>query len=139
MSVEEHRIYFSSDHCVFENESASFTVNLPFPLQFTGKWKCTIRDIFIKLDSPPFNCVYILADFCATSLIHENGQIPILKKLYLNPDQSFYSFTHPLYIPVKQTVLSNFNLSLLNNNLKSIHLDKNFLLECTIHFYKHGR
>lgn len=139
MSADEQRIYFSSEYCISEKNVGSFTVNLPFPLEFRGRWKCTIRDIFIRLDSIPSNCVYILADFCDTSLIQEKEQLPILKKLYLKPDQNTYSFTHPLYVPVKQTVLSSFNLEVLNSDLESVELGRKFLLECTLHFYKHGR
>lgn len=139
MSLDEHRIYFSSDYCTLDKSTGSFTVNLPFLLDVSGKWKSTIRDIFIKTDSFSSSCIYILADFCDTSLIKEKEQLPILKKLYLEPNQKYYTFTHPLYVPVKQTVLSSFNLLLLNSEFKSIQLGEEFLIECTIYFYKHGR
>ena len=139
MGKEEHRFYFSSTYSTHNKSQAVFTVNLPFPLDFIGKWKCSILDVFIKINKPELNLCYILANFCDTSLVEETKQLPILKKLYLKPSESYYSFLHPLYIPLKQTRLSNFTLTFLDSNLQNIYLDSSFLIECNIHFYKHGR
>lgn len=138
MSKEEHRFYFSSKTSVKQNQ-CSFTVNLPFPLDLTGKWKCCLYEVYVhfpKLDSPS---IYILSDFCETSLVGEKNQLPILRKVYFSPNKRYYSYSHPLYIPLKQTHISNFSLSFLDSNLHQILFSDDFLIECTIHFYKYGR
>jgi len=138
MSNDEHRFYFSSNHSIQDKTLATFTVNLPFPLELTGKWKCAILDCYIKLTKLELNSLFILGDFCEISLVEENKQLPILKKVYLKSNENYYNFLHPLYIPVKQTHLSNFSLAFVDPNLQNILLNTDFLIECTIHFYKHG-
>lgn len=140
MSKEEHRFFFSSDHVSLYNNRASFTVNLPFSLDLRGKWKCALLDLFIRLGELDIDSCYILADFCDTSLVQETNQLPILKKLYLKRGESYYTFLRPLYIPIKQTHISSFTLTLLDSNLQEFLIsDTKLLIECTIHFYKHGR
>ena len=51
MSKEEHRIYFSSNYSIHSKNQGAFTVNLPFPLELKGKWKCAIVDIFVKVEN----------------------------------------------------------------------------------------
>lgn len=136
MSIEEHRFYFSTK---FSSQNlGEFNVNLPFPVDLQGKWKCSIRDAIIKLDNIETDCIYILADFCVTSSIQQNKQLPILKKVYLKSKQNWYDFPQPLYIPVKQVNLTDFSLLFLDSDLNNISFRDNFLIECTIHFYKHG-
>lgn len=137
MNKEEHRFYFSSEHSLRDNQGA-FTVNLPFPFQLPGLWKCTIYDVFISLDNIQLSSFYILTDFCETSLVNENIQLPVLKKVYIETDTNYYSFTNPLYIPIKQSHISSFTLLFLDSNLQKIKFNKNCLIECCIHFYKHG-
>lgn len=136
MNKDEHRLYFSSKYHIYGINQAIFTVNLPFPLLLSGKWKCALLDVYIKFKEAELESCYILGDFCETSLIDSVNQLSILKKLYLEPNESYYSFALPLYIPVKQTQLNNLSLSLLDSNLEHIYQDKITLVECTVHFYK---
>ena len=138
MSSEEHRFYFSSKYSFQNKNLGEFTVSLPFSLELRGKWKATVCDVFFKLANTETDCIYILADFCDTSLVQQNKQLPILKKVYLNSIQNYFYFTHPLYIPVKQNSLSGFSLSFLDSKFEIISLGPDCLIECSIHFYKHG-
>jgi len=151
MSEEEHLFYFSSKYSLQDPITGSFTINLPLTLNLEGKWKCAVLDFFIRPDNLDFfirpddsnkhtsEFIYILADFCSTSFIQENKQIPILKKIGVNKGTYHYSFTHPLYIPLKQPTLTNFDLTFLDTFFEPITLHKTFLIECTLHFSKNGR
>lgn len=133
MSREEHRIYFSSSFCL--ESSGHFILNLPYTLDLQGKWKCAIKDIYIfgaKEKLPQF--IYVLGDFCETSIL-QGQEVPILNKVYFNNNE-YYSFADPLYIPLKQKQLYQLELAFTDRDLKTIHFDKNFLIECTLHFYK---
>jgi hypothetical protein len=137
MGKEEHRFYFSSSHSISNSNTSSFTVNLPFSLDLAGRWKCTIYEVFIDSADLSTESLYILSDFCETSLLEENKQLPILRKLYLSPNKKFYNFPHLLYIPLKQVHLTNFTLSFLDTNLQKINTT-DLKIECTLHFYKYG-
>lgn len=137
MSKEEHRIYFSSAFC--EKSSEHFLVNLPFSLNLQGHWKCSIRDIYISFKRDTANvCIFILADFCETSFLHGEQQLPVLTKFYLQGTRKYYSFEHPLYIPLKQNHLNSIELRFLDKNLKDIDFGEKFLIECSLHFFKDG-
>lgn len=84
MSSGEHYIYFSSKFATYDDTLGSFIVNLPFALELNGNWKCAVLDAYIKLDNPITDRqIYVLADFCTTSLVKEQSQLPILKKKLL--------------------------------------------------------
>ena len=138
MSKEEHRIFFSSAYC--EKSSEHFLTNLPFSLDLSGKWKCTIRDIYISVrkNLPP-GYVYILSNFCETSFIQGKKQLPILKRFFYRQSKKLYSYVQPLYIPLKQNSLNKIELRFLDKDLKDIEFGENYLIECCLHFYKHGR
>jgi hypothetical protein len=135
MSKGEHHFYFSSKYST-HNSRGSFTVNLPFSLQFTGQWKCAVIDLFISHNNLQSPTLYLLSDFCDTSLVHEGKQLPILRKVYLENNTEKYSFTNLVYISLKQNHISNFTLSFLNIDLQPIVFDNNTLIECVIHFLK---
>lgn len=138
MSKEEHRFFFSSKYSIHNKNQGSFTVNLPFSLNLSGKWKCAILEVFVStLDLKEVKSLYILADICETSLVGGNKQLPILKKLYLESDKTYYTSPNPFYITLKQSQINNFTLSCIDSNLEKITFNENFLLECNIHFYKY--
>lgn len=138
MSKEEHRIFFSSAYC--EKSSEHFLINLPFSLDLSGKWKCTIRDIYLSVNRVNFSpeYIYILGDFCETSIIQGKKQLPILKQFYFQQNKKYYSYDHPLYIPLKQNSLNKIELRFLDKDLKDIDFGEKYLIECCLHFYKHG-
>lgn len=139
MSSGEHYIYFSSKFATYNQILGSFTVNLPFWLELKGDWKCSILEVYIKIDEPIIERnVYILADFCTTSLIKESLQLPILKKIFIEKEKSYSCYFPPLYIPVKQSILNNFELKVVDSSLETILFTDSYLLECTLHFYKDG-
>jgi len=142
MSEEEHLFYFSSKYSTQDPITGSFTVNLPLTLNLEGKWKCAVLDFFIRggdSDKYTSESIYILGDFCKTSIIQENKQLPILKKIALNKAKHQYNFSHPLYIQLKQPTLTNFNLTFLETSFKAVITHKSFLIECALHFRKYGR
>jgi hypothetical protein len=134
MSKGEHHFYFSSKHSIHNNRG-TFTVNLPFPLQFDGEWKCAIFDLFIS-DSHQPSPIYLLTDFCETSFVQGDKQLPILRKVYLEENKDYYSFTNLVYIPLKQNHLTNFSISFLDSNLERVVFNNSTFIECNIHFYK---
>lgn len=139
MSEREHRIYFSSDFSTQDRVTGSFTVNLPFSLNLEGVWRCAILDFFIRpdiSDSHSSQFIYILADFCQTSFIHQTTELPILKKVHLNNSAQYYDFSNPLYIPLKQSSLTDFDLVFLDSFLLPVTLTRPSKIECMIHFIK---
>lgn len=139
MSEEEHRIYFSSDFSTQDKSSGSFTTHLPYSLNLEGRWKCAVLDFFIQPDSSTEQSsqfIYILADFCETSIILQSDRVPILKKVHLRGGARQYEFSYPLYIPLKQNRLSDFDLVFLNSFLKPVKLTKPAKIECTLHLIK---
>lgn len=139
MSKREHRIYFSSAYCERNFNLGNFTVNLPISLDLTGIWRCAIRDIFISSASiSSIDYIYILGDFCETSILHREKLLPVLSKVFLENKEKYYNFPDPLYIPLKQNQLSSFELRFLNPDLKTIDFGEKFLIECTLHLYKYG-
>lgn len=142
MSEEEHLFYFSSKYSKQDQFTGGFTTNLPFPLNLEGEWKCAVLDFYIKTSSnnrDSIEFIYILGDFCKTSFIQEKKEIPLLKKVPINKKLvQQYSFTNLLYIPLKQSTLSDFDLTFLDTSFHPYILDKSSLIECTIHFIKNG-
>lgn len=139
MSEEEHRIYFSSDFSTQEKSSGSFTVHLPNTLNLEGKWKCAVLDFFIRPDNSDNHSsqfIYILADFCETSIILQTDRFPILRKVHLNQGAQQYEFAYPLYIPLKQSSITDFELVFLDSFLLPVKLNKPSKIECTLHFIK---
>lgn len=140
MSEEEHRIYFSTDFSTQNKDSGSFTTHLPYTLNLEGDWKCAILDFFISPDisknSSQF--IYILGDFCETSIILGIDRKPILKKAYLSSGTQYYEFTYPLYIPLKQSSITDFDLVFSDSSLTPIKLRRASKIECTLHFTKNG-
>lgn len=134
MQQSEHRIYFSSSFC----EKERFLVNLPFSLDLRGDWKCGVKDIFITSTNTLPNYIYILGDFCETSIVYGIEQLPVLRKLFLGDSKKYHHFEHPFYIPLKQKHLNKFELCLIDSNFKKINFGEEFLIECTLHFYKYG-
>lgn len=142
MSEGEHIFYFSSRFTQQDRVSGSFTINLPFTLNLEGEWKCAILDFFIRpdiSDAHSAQYIYVLGDFCRTSFIKGNEQIPILKKIALNKSTQQYTFSQPLYIPLKQDSLTDFDLTFLDTFFKVILLHHSSIIECTLHFLKYGR
>lgn len=136
MLKREHRIYFSSAFCQVDSKLGRFTVNLPLTLDLSEFWKCAIHDIFISSDvNSSLNCIYILGDFCETSIVHKEEQLPILSKVFLNSENKYYNFSQPLYIPLKQNQIRSFELQFLNSNLEPVDFGEEYLVECTLHFY----
>lgn len=139
MFRREHRIYFSSAFTEGEASKGYFIVNLPFTLDLKGVWKVGIRELFLSSKSiSNLAHIYILGDFCENSFVQKGKQLPILKKVYLDKKQKIYSFPDPLYISLKQKEISSFQLEFLDTELKRINFEENFLIECTLHFYKNG-
>jgi len=138
MSKREHRIYFSSSFCDSDNKKGRFLVHLPFSLELQGEWKCAIRDIFITNKNILPKFIYILSDFCETSIVYGKEQLPILKKIFIDSSEKYLNSEEPLYIPLKQTQLNKFELRFINPQLEEIDFGDKFLIECTIHFYKDG-
>lgn len=138
MSTEEHLYYFSSKFTKQNKNTGFFDINLPITLDLSGKWKCGILDLYVKDNNSVFESIYVSTSFCNTSLIHEQDQIPVLKKVNLKSGNNNINFPHPLYIKVKQKQISNFSLSCLDTNLRTINFDDRFLLELTLHFVKYG-
>lgn len=134
MSKEEQRIYFSSLYC--EKNQENLILNLPYTLDLEGKWKCGIKDIYISFKSlniPRF--ILITGDFCETSFIQKQ-EIPILQKIYLEKNQNYYSFSDPLYIPIKQQRIRRIEINLLDENFKQIYFNPELIIECLLHFHK---
>lgn len=140
MSKREQRIYFTSTFAEQDSTLGHFVVNLPLSLDLSGFWKCAIRDIYISSKTiSSLDYIYILGNFCETSFVGKSKELPILKKVYLKKRQQFYTFTHPLYIPLKQKQLNSFELEFVDSNLKVVNFEEeSFVIECTLHFYKHG-
>lgn len=140
MRSEEHLIYFSSKVSSQDKTTGSFTVNLPFHLHLSGDWKCAVLDFFIKPDTPNsvLESVFIIADFCVNSLLNNGKFLPILKKVYCKRAKRAYNFTQPLYINLKQSSLSDFDLTFLDSDFKPIIISPNQVLECTLHFSQNG-
>lgn len=139
MSEKEHLIFFSSEHSTSDKHTSSFTVDLPYTLNLEGEWKCAVLDFYIKPDNTNTQSsyfIYILADFCETSIIFQSNLAPILKKVYLSEGSEQYEFPYPLYIPLKQNSLIGFNLVFLDSSLRPINLNKQTKIECTLHFIK---
>lgn len=139
MAETEHRIYFSSDSCE-QNSSFRFNVNLPYNLRLQGKWKCGILDFYMSSNRTPF--VYILCDFCENSFIftpssHYLHQRPILKKVHIN-NSKYYEFPNPLYIPLKQTSIVDFDLWFFDSAWTLIKLSETESIQCTLHLIKDG-
>lgn len=136
MSKREHRVYFSSAFCESDSKLGRFIVNLPVTLDFSYLSKCAIRDIFISSEvNSSLNSIYILGDFCETSFLHKEEQLPVLSKVYINNKEKYYILPDPLYIPLKQNHLRTFELQFLNSNLEPINFGEEYLIECTLHFY----
>jgi len=141
MSEGEHLLYFSSKYSPQDSITGRFIINLPLTLNLEGEWKCALLDFFIRPDNSDdlsSEFIYILGDFCKTSFIQQNKQLPILKKVSINNSAHQYEFSYPLYIPLKQSSLTNFTLTFLDTFLKPIILHKSYLIECTLHFTKYG-
>ena len=139
MSEREHRFYFSSDFSTQDRVSGSFTINLPFVLNLEGEWKCAVLDFFIRSDNSDIytsQFIYILADFCETSIILQTKEIPILRKVHLNASVQYYDFANPLYIRLKQNSLTDFELVFLDSSLLPLTLTKPSKIECMLHFIK---
>lgn len=139
MSEEQHLIYFSSVYATHDKVTGSFTTNLPFTLHLEGKWKCAVLDFSIKPDISDSNSpqyIYILADFCKTSIIHQIEQSPILRKVALSDAAQLYEFANPIYISLKQNSLTDFDLFFTNSLLNPIKFHKSNRIECTLHFIK---
>lgn len=140
MLEEEHLVYFSSNYSSQDLRSGGFTVNLPYTLNLEGSWKCAVLDFFIRPDNSDSNSsqfIYILADFCKTSFIHQTEQLPILKKVAVRKGSQQYQFAVPLYIPLKQNSITNFELVFLDSFLVPIKLHRKNKIECTLHFFKY--
>lgn len=140
MSEEEHVFYFSSKFTKQDKVSGSFTVNLPFTLNLKGKWKCAILNFFIKPDisnDQSSQYIYILADFCKTSFVQGNKERPILQKIGLSKSNQQYNISNLLYISVKQSTLSDFDLLFLDSSFNPIILGKRHIIECALHFMKY--
>lgn len=133
MSKEEHLVYISSDYSTQDNITGTVTINLPVFLNLDGNWKCAILDFYIErhLYTTPF--INILADFCQTSFIHQTKELPILKRIFIDPEKKYYDFNYPTYIRLKQNSLSDFDLTFVDSSLKSINLQK---FEALLHFSK---
>lgn len=140
MSSSEHVYYFSSEFSKHNSTTGFFYNNLPVTLNLPGKWKCGLIDIFAKTDGyiSDQQTVFIVVSFCETSLVHDQNQLPVLRKVKLTHGNNHITFTKPLYINVKQKQISNFNINFLNKNLDVIHFGSDSIIELTLHFYKHG-
>lgn len=141
MSEDEHVIYFSSEFSVQDTASGGFNVALPYTLNLEGFWKCGVLDFFIRPDNSDAQSsqfIYILSDFCKTSFIQQSQQLPILKKVGLRKSQHSYKFTRPLYVPLKQNSLTDFDLLFLDSFLTPIKLHRAHKIECTLHFVRYG-
>ena len=139
MAEREHLIYFSSDFSTQDRVSGGFIINLPFVLNLEGEWKCAVLDFFIRTDNTDTHSsqfIYILADFCETSIILQTKEISILRKIHLNTSVQYYDFANPLYIRLKQNSLTDFELVFLNSFLLPIILTKPSKIECLLHFIK---
>jgi hypothetical protein len=140
MSEKEHLIFFSSDFSSYDRNSGHFCVHLPNTLNLEGEWKCAVLDFFITPDNSPEHSssqfIYILADFCETSIILQGGYKPILKKVHLSKGAHQYEFSYPLYIPLKQSRLTDFDLIFLDNFFLPIRINQSSRIECTLHFIK---
>jgi len=138
MSKEEHRLFFSSAFC--EKLSGHYLVNLPFSIDLAGKWKCVIRDIYVSVKKKNFtpDSIFVLGDFCETSIVQEKKQLPILSQFYYRKPQKYYTFIQPLYIPLKQKSLNKIELQFIDRNLKNIDFGEDFLIECCLHFHRYG-
>lgn len=134
---EEHLIYFSSKFINQDPITGSFTINLPHRLELSGKWKCAILDLYVKPDITNIlsAAIHILADFCSESFI-AGDKLPIIRKIYLKKSSKFYNLTNTLYIPLKQSNITNFSLSILDQRFKPIIFQSSHLLEFTLHFVK---
>jgi hypothetical protein len=139
MPKEEHHIYFSSSYSTPHPYSGGFTVHLPSVLDLDGNWKCAVLDFFISPDNTnhqPPHFIYILVDFCQTSIISETDRKPILKKVHLSGGAQQYEFSNPLYISLKQNRLIDFDITFLDSFLLPIHIQKTDKIECTLHLIK---
>jgi hypothetical protein len=135
--MKEHLLFFSSEFSYHNNSSATFTVRLPYEIKLDGEWKCAILDFFASSDHSGIHSsefIYILGDFCGISFISQTDQRPILKKIHLSGGTKFYEFANPIYIPVKQKRLSEFDLTFLDSDLNPIDLKRPNKFECTLHF-----
>jgi hypothetical protein len=139
MLKREHLIYFSSDNARQINHT-SYSVRLPHELNLDGNWKCAVLDFFISSDTVInyyLKNIYILADFCETSIVSQIGAEPILKKIYLTEGTELYDFPNPLYIPLKQYSLSDFTITFLDRKLRKVYLEElGGIVECTLHLIK---
>lgn len=140
MRAGEHLIYFSNKLSPQDKTTGSFTVTLPFHLNLSGEWKCAILDFFLKPDYPnsTHESIHIIGDFCENSLLSNGKLSPILKKVFCKRAKRAYNFTSPLYIPLKQSTLSDFDLTFLDSKLKPIVFTEEQTVECILHFSKNG-
>jgi hypothetical protein len=140
MLKREHLIYFSSDIARQINHT-SYSLPLPDEVKLDGNWKCAVLDFFISSKTLVNYClknIFILADFCETSIVSKIAAEPILKKIYLTEGTELYDFPNPLYIPLKRDSLSDFTITFLDSKLRKVYIQElGITVECTLHLIKH--
>lgn len=135
MPLREHFIYVSGS--INENH---FGIDLPSTLHLEGEWKCAVVDCSFKFFNKELNklprAVFLLANFCTTSLVNDR-HLPVLRKILL-PKKALINFNPSirLYIPIKQVWINRLEFSLTDINLDCLNLNPNSLIEFTLHLKK---
>lgn len=136
MSPREHFIYVNCDS-ISDNH---FGVDLPATLRLEGEWKCGLIECSIKFfhkDLPNIpSGVFLLADFCSTSLVNER-QLPVLRRFQL-PKKAMINISPliPLYIPIKQFWLNRLEFSLVDFDFNVLNVNSKCRIDLTLHLRK---
>lgn len=117
-----------------------FGIDLPATLHLDGEWKCALIECSFKFfakDIPNVPAsIFLLSDFCTTSLVNER-RLPVLRKLYL-PRKAAITITPTsrLYIPIKQIWINRLEFSLVDLNFNYLEVNPKCRIEFTLHLRK---
>ena len=132
----EFTICVSSTDCsdLYSNNTPySFVVELPYPINLPGNWRCNLDALYCNPhEEPPYPlCIHVLLDFVKPSLIY-NSELPVIATLaYVIPQPKILSAFIPPFersVPVNRQIVKRFQVDILDTDLQPCK----FLAEKTI-------